>query len=223
MKKILPFILSACLVAVFASCNKDTSVDIIGGSDGPTSIIISDNDGKAPVVAGAAIYRGTIGSITDTDDGKIFYIKEYLGRDFGSPELYAKFSDNTQTSTPEEPFAVGDYVELYYGPTESSSMENPVNIISIGNLGKAEERVHNGKIKEISEKDGYFSMVDHLTEETIIVHYDLNGKTQMYFNESDFLPGYSVSVFHSRLLADNDKSGTKAVVGEELSPFVIKD
>ena len=46
MKKIL-FIISAILCIILTACGNDSSIGIIGGADGPTSIIVSEKGEKA--------------------------------------------------------------------------------------------------------------------------------------------------------------------------------
>lgn len=153
-------------------------------------------------VADAAMYRGTIVSMEDTDDGKQITLEQAEGTNFGAPKLNFLLTENTTSSFEESELATGKYLEVFYGLAEDETLDSEKLYSVIGaNLYPEADIVNfNGIIKEFKtdetkENEGTILMEDSKTNQEVLFHY--SNDTNFYLDPTQLKQGDEINIFHS--------------------------
>lgn len=152
-----------------------------------------------PMVADAALYRGTISEINDTG----YLLTAAPGTNFGKETLTVTTDENTNFATPKEELNVGDYVEIYYGASPAGGpVPEPVSAITLARLSTDWKLVlFNGKIAalDLTPTEGNPSLL--LEEENgNQVLFWIGEETQVYCNLENLKMGDQMNVFYSGVL-----------------------
>ena len=144
---------------------------------------------QPPVVADAALYRGTV---TETS-GQQLTVEQYDGRDYGEVVIVFTLPEEVENT-----FQEGEYVEIYYGALKESAPAQ-ADAISVNKLAdQAESVVTNGTIKEVTtSEDGTVTdllLTDSNGQEVV---FHISESTQIYMNAEDLKEGAEISVLHS--------------------------
>lgn len=144
---------------------------------------------QPPVVADAALYRGTV---TETS-GQQLTVEQYDGRDYGEVVIVFTLPEEVENT-----FQEGEYVEIYYGALKESAPAQ-ADAISVNKLAdQAESVVTNGTIKEVTtSEDGTVTdllLTDSNGQEVV---FHISESTQIYMNAEDLKEGTEISVLHS--------------------------
>ena len=136
MKKIMAVLLAALMMMSLAGCTQNQAGNESSSSEQESSSVA---EVQPPVVADAALYRGTV---TETS-GQQLTVEQYDGRDYGEVVIVFTLPEEVENT-----FQEGEYVEIYYGASNTGSMEwimcsmllspvSPVNAYSVTWLSAA--------------------------------------------------------------------------------------
>ena len=103
MKKIMTVLLAALMMMSLAGCTQDQAGNESFSSEQESSSVA---EVQPPVVADAALYRGTV---TETS-GQQLTVEQYDGRDYGEVVIVFTLPEEVENT-----FQEGEYVEIYYG------------------------------------------------------------------------------------------------------------
>lgn len=161
----------------------------------------STEEGKI-YVADAAMYRGTVNSITEGAEGRIIELEQAEGTDFGAEKLQFLWTEDAKLSFEKEALEVGSYLEVFYGSAPGQVFNADEVITMIGaNLYMSADMVNfNGKILEVQASEteegaGSLFMKDSLNEQEVIFHYN-SENTQIYADVASLKKGDQLNIFH---------------------------
>lgn len=153
-------------------------------------------------VADAAIYRGTLQSITEAEDGKILLLQQAQGTDFGAPSASFVLKADTKTSFREEDLKEGAYVEVFYGMAPGATLDGTqqTDAVAINVYFETAMTNFNGILKEVfpdpdKEGAGQLVMEDLANGEEVVFNFD-SEHTQFYLTFTDLKPGDKLNIFH---------------------------
>ena len=137
MKKIMAVLLAALMMMSLAGCTQNQAGNESSSEQESSSVA----EVQPPVVADAALYRGTV---TETS-GQQLTVEQYDGRDYGEVVIVFTLPEEVENT-----FQEGEYVEIYYGALKESAPAQ-ADAISVNKLAdQAESVVTNGIIKEVT-------------------------------------------------------------------------
>lgn len=216
MKKLLLLTVTLLLAAITcAACAQNPAAPEISTSSAPeTSLELTEiapaeslpetSEASAPehlVVADAAMYRGLVYSVEETEDGKIITLQEAAGTDFGADVLKFRITADTKLSF-EEPIAAGDtfYYEVYYGvaPGQTLDAESVQDAIAMNRYFDVAAVNFNGTLKEIlpSDKAGEGQLVMEALQDLQEVVFNYSAEVQFYLDFAALKPGDKLNIFH---------------------------
>ena len=186
MKKIMAVLLAALMMMSLAGCTQNQAGNESSSSEQESSSVA---EVQPPVVADAALYRGTM---TETS-GQQLTVEQYDGRDYGEVVIVFTLPEEVENT-----FQEGEYVEIYYGALKESAPAQ-ADAISVNKLAdQAESVVTNGTIKEVTtSEDGTVTdllLTDSNGQEVV---FHISESTQIYMNAEDLKEGTEISVLHS--------------------------
>ena len=186
MKKIMAVLLAALMMMSLAGCTQNQAGNESSSSEQESSSVA---EVQPPVVADAALYRGTV---TETS-GQQLTVEQYDGRDYGEVVIVFTLPEEVENT-----FQEGEYVEIYYGALNESAPAQ-ADAISVNKLAdQAESVVTNGTIKEVTtSEDGTVTdllLTDSNGQEVV---FHISESTQIYMNAEDLKEGTEISVLHS--------------------------
>ena len=186
MKKIMAVLLAALMMMSLAGCTQNQAGNESSSSEQESSSVA---EVQPPVVADAALYRGTV---TETS-GQQLTVEQYDGRDYGEVVIVFTLPEEVENT-----FQEGEYVEIYYGALKKSDPAQ-ADAISVNKLAdQAESVVTNGTIKEVTtSEDGTVTdllLTDSNGQEVV---FHISESTQIYMNAEDLKEGTEISVLHS--------------------------
>ena len=186
MKKIMAVLLAALMMMSLAGCAQNQAGNESSSSEQERSSVA---EVQPPVVADAALYRGTV---TETS-GQQLTVEQYDGRDYGEVVIVFTLPEEVENT-----FQEGEYVEIYYGALKESAPAQ-ADAISVNKLAdQAESVVTNGTIKEVTTgEDGTVTdllLTDSNGQEVV---FHISESTQIYMNAEDLKEGTEISVLHS--------------------------
>lgn len=186
MKKIMAVLLAALMMMSLAGCTQNQAGNESSSSEQESSSVA---EVQPPVVADAALYRGTVTEIS----GQQLTVEQYDGRDYGEPVIVFTLPEEVENT-----FQEGEYVEIYYGALKESAPAQ-ADAISVNKLAdQAESVVTNGTIKEVTtSEDGTVTdllLTDSNGQEVV---FHISESTQIYMNAEDLKEGTEISVLHS--------------------------
>lgn len=186
MKKIMAVLLAALMMMSLAGCTQNQAGNESSSSEQESSSVA---EVQPPVVADAALYRGTV---TETS-GQQLTVEQYDGRDYGEVVIVFTLPEEVENT-----FQEGEYVEIYYGALKESAPAQ-ADAISVNKLAdQAESVVTNGTIKEVTtSEDGTVTdllLTDSNGQEVV---FHISESTQIYMNAEDLKEGTEISVLHS--------------------------
>lgn len=186
MKKITAILLTAWMVLSLAGCSQQETVNESSSSAPESS---STQEVQPPVVADAALYRGTVTKVADRQ----LTVEQYDGRDYGELVIVFTLPEEDQGTWRE-----GDYVEIYYGALRESAPAQ-ADAISVHKVAdQAETVVTNGTVKEVTTgEEGKISglLVTDSNGQDIFFH--IGTDTQIYMNQDDLQEGKEISILHT--------------------------
>lgn len=186
MKKIMAVLLAALMMMSLAGCTQNQAGNESSSSEQESSSVA---EVQPPVVADAALYRGTV---TETS-GQQLTVEQYDGRDYGEPVIVFTLPEEVENT-----FQEGEYVEIYYGVLKESAPAQ-ADAISVNKLAdQAESVVTNGTVKEVTTgEDGTVTdlLLTDSNGQEVVFHISEN--TQIYMNAEDLKEGTEISVLHS--------------------------
>lgn len=154
------------------------------------------------VVADAALYRGTIVALVETEGGKLVTLEQAAGTDFGAPSRTFLIDDATSASFEADRLVQGAYLGVYYGraPGQALGPDEAQRAIGANLYPEAGLVVFNGTIQEIQpaegvENEGSLVMEELDTGSPVVFHFG-GGTTQFYLNEHDLKPGDRLNILH---------------------------
>ena len=185
MKKIMAVLLAALMMMSLAGCTQNQAGNESSSEQESSSVA----EVQPPVVADAALYRGTV---TETS-GQQLTVEQYDGRDYGEAVIVFTLPEEVENT-----FQEGEYVEIYYGALKESAPAQ-ADAISVNKLAdQAESVVTNGIIKEVTtSEDGTVTdllLTDSNGQEVV---FHISESTQIYMNAEDLKEGTEISVLHS--------------------------
>lgn len=185
MKKIMAVLLAALMMMSLAGCTQNQAGNESSSEQESSSVA----EVQPPVVADAALYRGTV---TETS-GQQLTVEQYDGRDYGEVVIVFTLPEEVENT-----FQEGEYVEIYYGALKESAPAQ-ADAISVNKLAdQAESVVTNGIIKEVTtSEDGTVTdllLTDSNGQEVV---FHISESTQIYMNAEDLKEGTEISVLHS--------------------------
>ena len=185
MKKIMAVLLAALMMSL-AGCTQNQAGNESSSSEQESSSVA---EVQPPVVADAALYRGTV---TETS-GQQLTVEQYDGRDYGEVVIVFTLPEEVENT-----FQEGEYVEIYYGALKESAPAQ-ADAISVNKLAdQAESVVTNGTIKEVTTgEDGTVTDLLLTASNGQEVVYHISESTQIYMNAEDLKEGTEISVLHS--------------------------
>lgn len=150
-------------------------------------------------VADAAMYRGTITNIEETEDGKKITLEQAQGTDFGAEQVVVNVTNDTDTSFEDDKLVEGAYLEVFYG----GDIAEEVDAIAMNIYFETQAVIFNGTLKEIvptegKENEGRIFMQPLEGEEEIIFNY--GEETQFYLNVEELKEGDALNIFHKGIL-----------------------
>lgn len=186
MKKIMAVLLAVLMMMSLAGCTQNQAGNESSSSEQESSSVA---EVQPPVVADAALYRGTV---TKTS-GQQLTVEQYDGRDYGEVVIVFTLPEEVENT-----FQEGEYVEIYYGALNESAPAQ-ADAISVNKLAdQAESVVTNGTIKEVTtSEDGTVTdllLTDSNGQEVV---FHISESTQIYMNAEDLKEGTEISVLHS--------------------------
>ena len=186
MKKIMAVLLAALMMMSLAGCTQNQAGNESSSSKQESSSVA---EVQPPVVADAALYRGTV---TETS-GQQLTVEQYDGRDYGEVVIVFTLPEEVENA-----FQEGEYVEIYYGALKELAPAQ-ADAISVNKLAdQAESVVTNGTIKEVTTgEDGTVTdllLTDSNGQEVV---FHISESTQIYMNAEDLKEGTEISVLHS--------------------------
>ena len=217
MNKLKSILLTLLLTFSFAACaqqptDADSSSEPAKSSQESSSVqeeseqsedeVENENNSEKVYVADAAMFRGAIVSVEDSEDGKLITLEQAEGTDFGAPKLKFQFTEDTTCSFEESKLTDGAYLEVFYGLAEGQSIDPEQTYSAIGaNIYAEAEMVNfNGTLKEYkpsedNENEGSLMMEDLKTGEEVIFHYA--EETNFYLDIDQLKQGDQLNIFHS--------------------------
>ena len=173
MKKIMAVLLAALMMMSLAGCTQNQAGNESSSSEQESSSVA---EVQPPVVADAALYRGTV---TETS-GQQLTVEQYDGRDYGEVVIVFTLPEEVENTLKESAPAQAD-------------------AISVNKLAdQAESVVTNGTIKEVTtSEDGTVTdllLTDSNGQEVV---FHISESTQIYMNAEDLKEGTEISVLHS--------------------------
>lgn len=156
---------------------------------------------QPPMVADAAMYRGTVTEIQKEETGTVVTLKQARGTDFGEPQMKFRFTESTRADfTPEK----GQYLEVYYGggPNVQLDQNQIYDVITAVKYLSEDMVVYNGIVKEIAlpdaeNKNGWISFVniDGKDPDSIERVFNIGDETQIYLNLKEVKAGDKLNIF----------------------------
>lgn len=186
MKKIMAVLLAALMMMSLAGCTQNQAGNESSSSEQESSSVA---EVQPPVVADAALYRGTV---TETS-GQQLTVEQYDGRDYGEVVIVFTLPEEVENT-----FQEGEYVEIYYGALKESAPAQADAILVNKLADQAESVVTNGTIKEVTtSEDGTVTdlLLTDSNGQEVVFHISEN--TQIYMNAEDLKEGTEISVLHS--------------------------
>lgn len=169
----------------------------------PEKIIVLDAEDAAPqqdgalidAPADAALYRGTVESITQENGVTTLSLKQAQGTDYGSDSLLATLDENTRTNFDIATLQAGQYIEIYYG-ADGTVPETAAAIVA-NRLHDAQSIVFNGKIVSIQqgEQDAITGLLMAAMDDpdnTVLFH--ISESTQIYDDTEKWEPGTQLNI-----------------------------
>lgn len=211
MNKLKCIVLAFILTFSFAACSQkpaesesvpEKPLQSESSQDSSAAENETDVENKKVEVADAAMYRGTIISIEDTDDGKQITLEQAEGTNFGAPTLNFLMTENTTTSFEESELATGKYLEVFYGLAEDETLDSEKQYSIIGaNLYPETDIVNfNGIIKEFKtdenkQNEGIILLEDSKNDQEVLFHY--SNDTNFYLDPIQLKQGDAINIFHT--------------------------
>lgn len=154
-----------------------------------------------PTVADAAMYRGTVASISVDGDINYITLKQEKGTNYGYPVKQFKITADTKTDYTKDQLELGSYLEVAYG--SSSNIEEVSTAITASLLNEAEFSVYNGTVVSVtpvkgSADEGSILLKDKSSNNQTVFHY--NKDTQLYIDKKALKKGAVLNIYHSGAL-----------------------
>lgn len=219
MKKMILMVMIACFTLSLVACSNEEvlpdatvtettqeNVNIDFTEVEPTTVAetteISDElavDEKV-VIMDAALYRGSVIKIEETEEGSLITLEQADGTDFGSDTMTFLVDDATTGLTDA---VEGDYVEYFYGRSMDGDFDysNTQNAIGMNHLGNAEMVNFNGTVASIQKTDTpdgstveSITMIDSLNDQEVV--FNIHDETQLYLTIEDVNEGDALNIYH---------------------------
>lgn len=160
--------------------------------------LAAQKEEKASVqVEDAAMYRGTITALSETENILFFTINQEKGTDFGYPQLTFQTPKNTPLYVETKELMIGNYIEVYYNKKDPKILQTET-AIAVNKLKSAKECLFNGEVISIAKGDkkasGAIVLRDCETDEEIIYHY--SSETQCYVDMEQVKKGDYLNIYH---------------------------
>lgn len=152
------------------------------------SSITSDMTGY---VADAAMYRGTVVSVFQTDSVVYFTLRQEEGTNFGIPELSVEAPASKAAG-----ISAGDYIEVFYGGSPHGQ-EN-VQAITVKKLPSASLSNYNGEVLSIDFEKKTILCQNLKAEGTTLFRYTDN--TQKYLDLNSLKEGDKLNIYYNGML-----------------------
>lgn len=186
MKKITAVLLAVWMVLSLTGCSQQAAINESSSSVPESS---STQEVRPPAVADAALYRGTVTEVLDSQ----LTVEQYDGRDYGESVIVFTLPQEDPGSWQE-----GDYVEIYYGEIRETAPAQADAISVYKVADQAETVVTNGTVKEVATaEDGEISGVLINDSNGQDVFFHIGTDTQIYMNQDDLQEGKEISVLHT--------------------------
>ena len=152
-------------------------------------------------IADAAMYRGTVTKIEESDAGIIISLTEAVGTNFGSDKAVVETMNFliTESTSGDTEIKEGDYMEVFYGRPMTGEFDYTATHDAIGMNKRFTEAmvIFNGTIKSIDRTDGMItrlSMIQLDTEQEVV--FNVSDSTQLYLNADDLKEGDKLNIYH---------------------------
>lgn len=153
------------------------------------------------LIADAAMYRGAVTEVEQTEEGTVVSLEQAKGTDFGADSMRFLLGADTKLSFEIENLAIGGYLEVFYGaqPGEKADVQTIVPAISAKLYASAEMVNFNGTLEQVvsgqKEGTGRLMMTDLESGQTVIFNYS-EEDTQIYLNLDELQTGDRLNIFH---------------------------
>lgn len=152
-------------------------------------------------VSDAAMYRGTVVSLEETEAGTVALLRQEKGTDFGAETMRFLIEERTRLSFARENLVAGSYLEVFYGAPYQTKADAETAVPAISaNLYLSAEMVNfNGTLEEIApgrtEGSGVLVMTNLENGETVLFHYSAD-HSKIYLNLNELKAGDRLNIFH---------------------------
>lgn len=151
-----------------------------------------------PIVADAAMYRGTITEVYESEGNTVIKLEQAAGTNFGSPSLTLNITKDTALSFEKADLKEGVYLEAFYNPANASVLQAE-DAIQLNKLIDAKSSIYNGTVVSITpDKDqngfGDIQLKDLNGENETIFHY--SDKTSIQIDLAKVKAGDKLNIYH---------------------------
>ena len=146
------------------------------------------------IIPDAAVYRGTLTKMEETENGKVITLEQAAGSDYGAASRQFVITENTQQTYNPEELETGFYLEVFFNEGEQPEA------IAVNIRFVAEAVNFNGTLQEITwdelhEGWGRLVMTDMNTGETIEFNFQ-QGETTFFVDLDSLKAGDKLNIYH---------------------------
>lgn len=189
---------------VWLSCLFVLSLGLVACGGASSQLPSYPSSGPVPAPADTALYRGTVQSIVQDEEGTLVVLRQEPGTNFGAPELSALITEDTQSNFEVQQLKTGDYVEIYYGATEGGGVPTLVEAVAANQLAPAVASLHNGTVVEATlNDDGTARLLVRALNSEKETLYHITAETQVYLSLKALKPGDQVSILTNGIEANS--------------------
>lgn len=169
-------------------------------SSGSSQAFSSSDPDAGSESAAPAVYRGTIRSILQSEDGTHLTLEQAEGTDFGAPSVRALITPATQTDFELEELKEGVYLEIHFLCARGFDFSSEIPVESARNLRLSEMRNYNGELLEFTpdeEKPGCGTLLMKALDSDFTFLFFYTENTQFFPDPSALKPGDRLNIFRA--------------------------
>lgn len=185
---LLKRVAAVCLIQALA---------LTGAAAGIGKAEIRAQETKPPMVADAAMYRGSVINVYE-DEGKTYLqLRQEKGTNFGPAVQTVTADNNTYFNGELSDIKDGDYMEVFYGAEAGNRKLETKQAITMEKLPEAESSLFNGTVEELEKEGNGGSILLKQLDSEIRVLFRYSDSTQLYLNINNVKKGDKLNIFYN--------------------------